>query len=213
MIRIKNLAKRYKVSTGTHLVFEDINIDIMPSQKLALIGKNGSGKSTFIRLLSGADQPTKGSIIRNMSVSWPLAFGDAFQGSLTGIDNTKFICRIYNKPFDGAVNYIKEFSELGDFINEPVKKYSSGMRAKLAFAISMLVDFDCYLIDEITAVGDFSFQKKCNEELFEKRSNASMIIASHDEALLREKCDSALLFKDNQVRFYSDVDEAFTEYN
>ena len=178
MIQINNLSKSYKMKNGRNVVFKDLNINIHPSQKLALIGKNGTGKSTLIRLISGADHPTNGKIIRKMSVSWPLAFGDAFQGSLTGIDNTRFICRVYNKSFDGAIDYVREFTELGDYLREPVKKYSSGMRAKLAFAISMLVNFDCYLIDEITAVGDYSFQKKCNEELFVKRSNSSMIIFS-----------------------------------
>tara|TARA_Y200000002_G_scaffold375759_1_gene378595 strand:+ start:288 stop:932 length:645 start_codon:yes stop_codon:yes gene_type:complete len=213
MIEINNLSKSYKIKTGRNVVFKNLNLNIHPSQKLALIGKNGTGKSTLIRLISGADHPSSGTITRNMSVSWPLAFGDAFQGSLTGIDNTRFICRVYNKSFEGAIDYVRDFTELGNYLSEPVKKYSSGMRAKLAFAISMLVNFDCYLIDEITAVGDYTFQKKCDEELFIKRSNSSMIIASHDENLLRERCDSALLFKNGHVSFFDNIDEAFNQYN
>lgn len=139
MIQISNLVKRYPTRQGAHTVLDNINLNIQAGEKIGILGRNGSGKSTLIRLISGAEQPTSGSVHRGMSVSWPLAFGGAFQGTLTGLDNLRFICRVYGTSFEDKVDFIQEFSELGEYLYEPVKTYSSGMRARLAFAISMVV--------------------------------------------------------------------------
>jgi capsular polysaccharide transport system ATP-binding protein len=179
MIQLINLSKKYEVRDGKRTVLNNINCSIARGEHVGILGKNGAGKSTLIRLISGTELPTSGSIKRSMSVSWPLAFSGGFQGSLTGLDNLKFICRVYNTPYEKALPFVEEFTELGKYLREPVKRYSNGMRAKLAFGMSMAVEFDCFLIDEVIAVGDSDFQRKCHTELFEKRADRAMILVSH----------------------------------
>jgi capsular polysaccharide transport system ATP-binding protein len=147
-----------------------------------------------------------------MSVSWPLAFGGAFQGSLTGLDNLRFICRIYGIDPHDKVSFVQEFSELGIYLREPVRSYSSGMRARLAFAISMVIEFDCFLIDEIIAVGDARFHEKCNRELFDERGDRAMIIVSHDGAYIRDLCTRATVLSAGQLHHFPNIDDAFAFY-
>jgi capsular polysaccharide transport system ATP-binding protein len=163
-------------------------------------------------LISGAEQPTSGYVERNMSVSWPLAFGGAFQSALTGFDNLRFICRIYGTDPDDKVNFVQEFSELGLYLYEPVRSYSAGMRARLAFAISMVVEFDCFLIDEIVAVGDARFHAKCHEELFVKRADRAMIIVSHDPGYVREHCTRAVVLSQGRMHHFGSLDESYDYY-
>jgi capsular polysaccharide transport system ATP-binding protein len=167
----------------------------------------------MIRLIGGAERPTFGRVERSMSVSWPLAFGGAFQGTLTGLDNLRFICRIYGVDSEDKVPFVEEFSELGVYLREPVRSYSSGMRARLAFAISMVIEFDCFLIDEIVAVGDARFHEKCNFELFEKRGDRAMIIVSHDATYIREHCSRAAVLVGGELHERSSLDEAFDFYH
>src|SRR5690606_26462649 len=173
---------------------------------------NGAGKSTMIRLVSGAERPTSGIIERRMSVSWPLAFGGAFQPMLTGIDNIRFISRIYAQDFESNLAFVEEFAELGPYLREPVRSYSSGMRARLAFAISMIIEFDCFLIDEIGAVGDARFHDRCNYELFEKRGDRAMIIISHDANYIRDHCNRWSLLHEGRLALHDDFEEAYTAY-
>ena len=186
---------------------------IAPGERVGILGGNGAGKSTLIRLVSGAEFPTSGTIERGMSVSWPLAFGGAFQGSLTGFDNLRFVCRIYGIDPAKKLAFVEDFSELGNYLREPVKTYSSGMRARLAFAISMVIEFDCFLIDEIIAVGDTRFHQKCNYELFERRSDRAMIIVSHDASYIKEHCTRAAVLVNGQLFNLGSLDEAFEFYN
>jgi capsular polysaccharide transport system ATP-binding protein len=213
MIEISNLVKRYPIRSGHSTVLDHINLTIAPGEKVGILGRNGSGKSTLIRLISGAERPTSGSITRDMSVSWPLAFGGAFQGSLTGLDNLRFICRVYGTTTEDKIPFVQEFSELGKYLREPVKTYSSGMRARLAFAISMVVEFDCFLIDEIIAVGDGRFHEKCNIELFEKRKDRAMILVSHDPGFIRAHCQHAAVLVKGRLTAFADLDQAFEYYN
>lgn len=213
MIQITNLVKRYQTRHGLVTVLDKINLRIAPGEKMGILGRNGSGKSTLIRLISGAERPTSGAITRNMSVSWPLAFGGAFQGSLTGLDNLRFICRVYGTSTEDKIPFIQEFSELGKYLYEPVKSYSAGMRARLAFAISMVVEFDCFLIDEIVAVGDNRFHEKCRIELFEKRHNRAMLIVSHDPGYIRAHCQYASVLVKGKLSTFDDIDHAFHYYN
>ncbi|WP_336963220.1 ABC transporter ATP-binding protein [Sphingobium aquiterrae] len=194
-------------------VLQDVNLTVGPGEKVGILGRNGSGKSTMIRLISGAEYPTSGEVRRGMSVSWPLAFGGAFQGTLTGYDNLRFICRLYGKSAEDSVDFVQEFSELGRYLKEPVRAYSAGMRARLAFAISMVVEFDCFLIDEIVAVGDARFHAKCHIELFEKRADRAMIIVSHDVAYVRDHCDKAAVLIDGILTPFDDLDEAYAFYS
>ena len=212
MIRLTNVCKDYPTKAGPRRVLNNISLAIRPGERVGILGQNGAGKSTLIRLISGGEQPTLGKIERNMSVSWPLAFSGGFQGSLTGTDNVRFICRIYGVDFESRLQFVKEFSELGIYMDEPVSNYSSGMRARLAFGISMTIDFDCYLIDEVMAVGDARFKERCRIELFEKRRHKSMLIVSHSHRYLKGTCDRFLLLRDGSVEEYDDFNEVYFQY-
>ncbi|AGH37697.1 ABC transporter ATP-binding protein [Bibersteinia trehalosi] len=213
MISVKNVSKRYLTRTGWRTVLSNVNFDLKKGEKVGILGRNGAGKSTLIRLMSGVEPPTTGTIERKMSISWPLAFSGAFQGSLTGMDNLRFISRIYDVDFDYMKAFTEEFSELGDYLYEPVKKYSSGMKARLAFALSLSVEFDCYLIDEVIAVGDSRFAAKCKHELFEKRKDRSIILVSHSPAAIKEYCDNAMVLNKGIMHQFENIDEAYKFYN
>jgi capsular polysaccharide transport system ATP-binding protein len=213
MIHLNNVTKRYPIHGGERVILDDVNLRVRRGEKIGILGRNGSGKSTLIRLISGAERPSSGSIVRGMSVSWPLAFSGGFQGSLTGLDNLRFICRIYNTTTEDKIPFVQEFSELGPYLREPVKSYSSGMRARLAFALSMVIEFDCYLIDEIIAVGDDRFRERCQVELFEKRRDRSMIMVSHDPNFIKAHCDDAGVMVKGKLHFFPSVDEGFAFYH
>ena len=200
------------MQSGKRRVLDRVNFEVERGQKLGILGQNGAGKSTLIRILGGVEFPTAGEVQRDMSVSWPLAFSGAFQGSLSGIDNLRFICRIYGLDFDDTHDFVDDFAELGSQLGEPVKTYSSGMRARLAFALSIAIEFECYLIDEVIMVGDARFTRRCQEELFNKRSDRSIILVSHDMNFIRTVCDSAALIHDRQFRMCGSVDDAVAEY-
>lgn len=213
MIRMASVNKVYPTRSGPVPVLRDIDLTIRNGERVGILGRNGAGKSTLIRLMSGAELPTSGFVDRRMSVSWPLAFGGAFQGSLTGYDNLRFICRIYGVDPENKLAFVEDFSELGIYLREPVKTYSSGMRARLAFAISMVIEFDCFLIDEIIAVGDARFHQKCHHELFERRGDRAMIIVSHDAGYIREHCTRAAVLLNGRLHHKDSLDEAFTFYH
>ena len=213
MLVLENVDKIYDTRLGKRTVLKNINLTIKKGEKLGILGRNGAGKSTLIRLLSGAELPSNGKISRGMTISWPLAFSGAFQGSLTGVDNLKFICRVYDKPIKPALEFVKNFSELGEYLYEPVKKYSSGMSARLAFAISMAVEFDCFLIDEIVAVGDSRFHEKCHIELFEKRKDRAMVIVSHNDDYVRQHCERAAVLIEGQLYQFDEIESALTFYH
>jgi capsular polysaccharide transport system ATP-binding protein len=212
MIVLSEVCKQYPIRGGEVTVLDNINLVIPPGEKVGILGRNGAGKSTLIRLISGAERPSSGRILRGMSVSWPLAFGGAFQGALTGLDNLRFICRIYGRSTEDKIRFVQEFSELGKYLYEPVRNYSAGMRARLAFAISMVVEFDCFLIDEIIAVGDATFHEKCQYELFEKRKDRAMIIVSHDANFIKQHCDHAAVLVGGKLIKFDYVSEAYEYY-
>ena len=212
MIRLANVNKQYATRGGPVRVLRDVNLTVEPGERVGILGGNGAGKSTLIRLISGAEPPTIGLIERNMSVSWPLAFSGGIHGALTGTDNVRFICRIYGVDFEPRFEFVKDFSELGLYLDEPVVTYSSGMKARLAFAISMTIDFDCYLIDEVLSVGDEGFRERCKAELFESRRDKAMLIVSHSHRYLKDTCERFLLFRDGVVEHHDDFDEVYFEY-
>lgn len=213
MIRLVDVNKDYFTRGGAVRVLRDVNLDVKAGERVGILGRNGAGKSTLIRLVSGAELPTNGIVDRGMSVSWPLAFGGAFQGSLTGLDNLRVICRIYGVDPEQTIEFVEDFSELGLYLQEPVKTYSSGMRARLAFAISMVIDFECFLIDEIVAVGDARFHAKCNHELFVNRADRAMIIVSHNADYIRAHCSRAAVLIGGELYHADSLDEAFDLYN
>lgn len=212
MIRVTDVHKSYGTRAGRHAVLRGVNLSISRGEKVGILGRNGAGKSTLIRLISGAELPTAGHVRREMSVSWPLAFSGAFQGSLTGLDNLKFICRVYDVPFKDRLDFVQDFAELGRYLREPVKSYSAGMRSRLAFAISMAVEFDCFLIDEVIAVGDSRFHEKCRIELFDRRSDRAMIFVSHHADFIRAHCQRAAVLQDGRLTSHDNLDKAFEHY-
>ncbi|MQR00799.1 ABC transporter ATP-binding protein [Glaciimonas soli] len=213
MIHIENIVKRYPTRQGLSTVLNGVSLQVKRGEKIGILGRNGAGKSTLIRLISGAERPTSGTINRGMSVSWPLAFGGAFQGSLTGLDNLRFICRVYGTSAEDKIQFVQEFSELGKYFREPVKTYSAGMRGRLAFAISMMIEFDCFLIDEVISVGDARFHEKCQRELFEKRGDRAIIMVSHEVHNIREHCDRACVIHNGLLHDFADIDTAYDYYN
>jgi capsular polysaccharide transport system ATP-binding protein len=212
MIELRDVTRKYQTRHGLVTVLDRVNLQVAPGEKLGLLGGNGAGKSTLIRILSGAELPTSGTVHRDMRVSWPLAFGGGFQGSLTGLDNLRFIARVYGVEWKPLVPFVDDFSELGRYLREPVKTYSSGMRARLAFAMSMAIEFDCYLIDEIIAVGDSRFQQKCQYELFEKRKDRALILVSHMPEIISEHCNMVGVLHKGSLKEFDDVKQAYDYY-
>lgn len=212
-VDLSGVNKSYRTRLGLTPILKDVNLSIGAGEHLGILGQNGSGKSTLIRVLSGIERPTSGSVHRGMSVSWPLAFGGAFLGALTGLDNVRFVCRLYGVDPNEKLPFIQDFSELGKYLREPLRSYSSGMRARLAFAVSMAVDFDCYLIDEVIAVGDDRFRRKCQVELFEKRADKALLIVSHSPDFIREHCHRASVLLAGELTNFDNVDEAYAFYS
>lgn len=213
MITLSNVSKKYGTRHGTRDILKNVTIQIEKGERLGILGRNGAGKSTLIRLISGVEKPTSGSIGGDMSISWPLAFTGAFQTSLTGLDNLKFICRTYNRDPKKIAESVEAFSELGIYLREPMKKYSAGMRARLAFGLSMAIDFDCFLIDEVVAVGDAKFQEKCRHELFEVRKEKAMILVSHEPSFIRQYCHRVAVLDSGHLTEYPSIDAAYMAYN
>lgn len=213
MIELRDIRKTYHARSGPVEVLRGLNLRVEKGDKVGIVGRNGAGKSTLIRLIGGIERPSSGKITQTMRISWPLAFAGAFQGALTGIDNVRFICRVYGKPYSEVIDFVEDFSQLGRFLQEPVRIYSSGMRARLAFAVSLMIDFDCYLIDEVVAVGDARFQKRSHEELFEVRRDRAIILVSHDANYMRHHCDKAAVLEEGVLRDFDTVDEAISYHS
>ena len=212
MIRLEDVCKDYGVRHGRRRILDHVSFSLARGSNVGILGRNGAGKSTLIRLLSGAERPTSGRIHRGMSVSWPLAFTGAFQTHLTGIDNLKFVCRIYGVDWKPLLPFVEEFTELGLYLREPVVNYSAGMTMRLAFALSMAIEFDCFLIDEGMAVGDARFGHKCHVELFQKRKDRAFILVSHDPNIVKLYCQRAAVLHGGRLHEFDTVDEAYAFY-
>jgi len=212
MIEFLDVTKSYPLRNGRNYIFKDFNFRFPEHKNLAILGKNGSGKSTMLRLIAGSEFPDQGKILRKGKFSWPLGFSGGFSPSLTGEENLRFICRIYDADIKAVTAYVKDFAELGNFFYEPTRNYSSGMQARLAFGLSMAIDFEIVLIDEVMGVGDASFQRKCSEHFERKSEEAVIIMVSHSMPTIKKFCDAALLFDAGKITIYDDVDEAIRLY-
>lgn len=212
MISIENVSKAYGTRFGPRTVLDRVNLTLQRGRNVGILGRNGAGKSTLVRLLSGAELPTAGRIRREMSVSWPLAFTGAFQTHLTGLDNLKFVCRVYGVEWKPLVPFVEEFTELGLYLREPVLHYSAGMTMRLAFALSMAIEFDCFLIDEGLSVGDARFGHRCHVELFQKRRDRSFILVSHDPNIIKAYCERACVLHEGRLHDFATVDAAYEFY-
>lgn len=215
MIEIRNMTKSYRTNTGREYIFRDLNLDIPSDRNIALIGRNGAGKSTLMRLIGGVDTPDRGTIKTEYSISWPVGLSGGFQGSMTARENVKFVARVYgadNDQIREIVKYVEDFAEIGRYFDRPVKTFSSGMRSRVAFGLSLAFDFDYYLIDEAMSTGDAHFRKKAEAAFKERIESAKVILVSHSMGQVRSMCDFALLVQDGQVIPYENVDEAIKRY-
>jgi capsular polysaccharide transport system ATP-binding protein len=215
MIKIEGLYKRYHNHHGSDWILKDINIEIPTSVSVGLIGRNGAGKSTLLRLIAGMDTPDKGNIIRDCKVSWPIGISGGFQWNMTGRQNVKFVARIhgFKENINELISKVEEFAEIGKAFDEPVKTYSSGMRSRLAFGLSLAFDFDVYLSDEATAVGDKVFKQKASQAFKERVGKASLIIVSHGEGILKDLCQAGIWVHDGKAIWFDDIKEALAAYH
>jgi capsular polysaccharide transport system ATP-binding protein len=212
MLVVDGLAKQYSQGGGARTLFRDLSFELSRGHRIALVGRNGQGKSTLLKILGGVVPATTGRVAWSMTSSWPLGFSGGFQGGMTGYDNIRFIARIYQRPGPWLVERVDRFAELGPALSQPVRYYSSGMRARLAFGLSVAIEFDCYLIDEVISVGDAAFRRKCHDELFVQRSDRAFVIASHDLEFLREYCDRAIVIEGGRAKLFEDIDLAIEIY-
>lgn len=209
-LSVEGISKTYP---NGHCVFRNLSFEVPRSGRLALLGRNGQGKSSLIKILGGVMSPSSGGVTWRGMASWPIGFTGGFQGSLSGLDNIHFLSRLYNRDIQETIRRVDEFAELGEKLKIPVKHYSSGMRARLAFGLSLAIEFDCYLIDEVVAVGDSRFQQKCQDELFERRKERTFIMASHDMHLITSLCDRALIIESGKAKVFDDIEEAVDVYS
>ncbi|MGU3495269.1 ABC transporter ATP-binding protein [Xanthobacteraceae bacterium A53D] len=212
-ISVHGIVKEYHTPVGTRRVLDGISFDIAKGEKIAILGRNGAGKSTLMKIIGGVEKPTRGHMSFGMSMSWPIAFAGGFDQTMSGIDNIRFIARLYGVDAADAVARVDDFAELGRLLNLPVRTYSSGMRSRLMFGLSLAVEFDCFLIDEMISVGDQRFQRKCHEELFVRRAGCSMILVSHDMSIIRNYCKKALVLKNGRGRVLEDLELALRIYD
>lgn len=215
MIRITGLTKTYRTHAGVHTVFDNLECEIPSGAGLALLGRNGAGKSTLINILGGAEFADSGEIVSDARISWPVGLAGGFQPSLTARDNVKFVARLYAEKEEVPiiVERVREFAEIGEYFDMPTRTYSSGMRSRVSFGLSMAFDFDYYLIDEVTSVGDPQFRKKCSAALKEKKNaGAGFIVVSHQMDIIREFCNAALVFGTGGARYYDNLEEAIKAY-
>lgn len=215
MIVVEEVYKRYRTDHGFgKWVLQGVNFAIPPKINVGLMGRNGAGKSTLLRLIGGIDTPTRGRIQRDCRVSWPMGYGGGLQGSLTGRQNAKFICRIHGHEdhLPDRLRSIEEFAELGEAFDEPVKTYSAGMKARLQFALSLAFDFDVYISDEVTSSGDAAFRKKASEAFKLLADRAGLIMVSHGEGTLKEFCTAGILLHEGKAYWFDKIDDALQEY-
>ena len=213
MIELSRINKSYRLPHGKRKnVLRDVNISFRPGVNMGILGLNGQGKSTLIRIISGAERPDSGIVTRKGRVSWPIGFTGGFNGSLTGRENLRFTSRIYGADIREVTDFVEAFSELGPYMDMPVKTYSSGMRSKLAFGLSMAIGFDFYLIDEAYSVGDASFQAKPEKGFKERKAHATLIVVSHSVATIRKNCDRAAVLHNGVLSEYETLGDALRVY-
>lgn len=215
MIIVDDIHKRYRTNHGpSKWVLQGVSFTIPPKLNVGLIGANGAGKSTLLRIIGGVDQPNKGRVERHCRVSWPMGFGGGLQSSLTGRQNAKFVCRIHGHEDDipDRLAYIQDFAQIGDAFDNPIRTYSSGMRGRLQFALSLAFDFDVYISDEVTATGDIAFKNKAATAFKKLADHASLIMVSHGEGTLRQFCSAGILIRDGKAHWFDQIDDALKAY-
>jgi capsular polysaccharide transport system ATP-binding protein len=208
MIRFEHLSKSFRIRGALKPVIRDLDLTLPSGKSLALLGRNGAGKSTLLQLIAGTMRPDSGRVVSDGRISWPVGFGGSFHREMTGVQNIRFVARIYGVDSDELVDFVAEFADLGRHFHMPVRSYSAGMRARLAFGASMGIAFDTYLVDETTAVGDAAFRRK-SQKLFEQRmQSASAIMVSHSTQQLRDYCNAGAVLENGKLRYFEDLEEA-----
>ena len=212
MIELSHVYKSYGLPYGRKVVLDNISHVFREGVNMGILGLNGAGKSTLMRIISGAELPDKGQVKRTSRVSWPIGFTGGFHSSLTGRENMRFTCRIYGANIKQVTDFVEDFSELGPYMDMPIRTYSSGMKAKLAFGLSMAIGFDFYLIDEGYAVGDASFRAKSERIFQERKETSTLIVVAHSTSVIRKNCDNAAILKDGQLNLFNSLNEALATY-
>ena len=207
ILELDRVVKGYGVGRSYRPVLQELSIHFPKGKSVGILGRNGSGKSTLLRLIAGTDYPDSGSIVRHGRVSWPIGFRGGFNGSLSGRENCRFVARIYGQDVDYVTAFAEDFSELGNYFTKPVRTYSSGMRARLAFGLSMAMEFDVYLVDEVVAVGDQPFRRKCRRAFRDRKARASLIMVSHNVKTLAKNCDQFAVLSSGQLTMYESIEE------
>ncbi|MCV9998859.1 ABC transporter ATP-binding protein [Pararhizobium sp. YC-54] len=213
MIRLEQATKFARTKGIKKPIIDRASLVLQRGKSIGLLGRNGAGKSTLLRLIAGTIRLDSGRIIRKGKISWPLGFQGSFQGTMTGEQNVRFVARIYGVDTRELIAYVEDFADLGPFFKAPVGTYSSGMKARLAFGLSMGVNFDYYLVDEITAVGDTNFKKKC-QVVFESRlQDSDVIMVSHSTSTIRDYCDCGVVMENGKLTYYDDIEDAIRAHN
>ena len=215
MIELVNLTKWFPTPGGRHYVFRNLNFSFPDRVSIGLMGRNGAGKSTLMRLIGGLDTPDEGEVRTNNSISWPVGLSSGLQGSLTARDNVRFVCRLYGatgEAMQEKIRFVQEFAEIGKFFDMPLKTYSSGMRGRISFGLSMAFSFDYYLIDEGMATGDPIFRKKAQAVFKERTRDANLILVSHNTRDIQDLCDMVVVLEGGQATLYEDVEEGLKVY-
>jgi capsular polysaccharide transport system ATP-binding protein len=212
LIRLENVTKIYRTKGHSKVVLDHATVNIDATYAYGIFGPNGAGKSTTLRLIAGTELPNSGKIRKDLRVSWPLGFAGGFHPQMTGRENITFVARIYGADVRGVIEFVEYFSDLGHYLDLPVKTYSSGMQARLGFGLSMAIEFDCYLVDEITAVGDSRFQLRCAEAIADRKARSSLIMVSHDVGTIKKYCERGLVLHRGQFLHFSNVDDAVNFY-
>jgi capsular polysaccharide transport system ATP-binding protein len=213
MIMLDGVRKTYRTRAGRKTVLDDVDAVFETGHNFGILGANGAGKSTLIRLLAGSEVPDRGVIRRYGRVSFPLGFGGTFHGALSGRENVAFIARIYGARIRTVADYVEAFAELGEYFEMPVNTYSAGMRARLAFATCLAIDFDVYLIDEVTEIGDQRFRRKCAEAFRERMLHSDIILVTHNAHTMRQYCDKGAVLANGELTLYSDIGTALGRYH
>lgn len=208
MIVLDRVSKSYKGRGFENRVLNDVSLRIGRGDSIGVCGANGAGKSTFMRLLSGVERPTSGRVERSMTTSWPIGYTSAFQASLSGADNARFVARVYDRDEKALLAFVEDFAQLGSYMYEPVRTYSAGMQARLAFGVSLAIDFDCYLVDEITGAGDERFREKSEEALLDRRERGTLVMVSHDINTLFRYCTRGAVVFGGAVTMFDTMQEA-----
>jgi capsular polysaccharide transport system ATP-binding protein len=214
MIEVRHVWKRYHTFKASDWVLRDIDLVIPPNVSVGVIGRNGAGKSTLLRLIAAMDSPERGQVVRHCRVSWPIGLFSGLQPTMTGRQNVKFVARIHgdSASIPEVMAKVEDFAEIGDAMDRPIRTYSSGMRARFNFGLSLAFDFDVYLSDEATAVGDAAFRKKAAAAFKERVGQASLIMVSHQEGILKELCQAGVLIDQGHAYWFDDVNEALKAY-